>query len=132
MQIRQVLYYFILLLGLLSQHMEVPRLRGESELQLLAYTTATAMPDPSHVRGLHDSSGQCQILNPLSRARDRTCILMDTSQICLCCATIGTPFVYFVLQVFFNDISIEKSQKIPINVTLQKQNFSSLLRRAAQ
>ena len=25
--------------------------------------------------------GQCQILNPLSKARDRTCILMDASQI---------------------------------------------------
>ena len=28
------------------------------------------------------SSQQCQILNPLSRARDRTCVLMDTSQVC--------------------------------------------------
>ena len=28
------------------QHMEVPRPGAESELQLLAYTTATAMPDP--------------------------------------------------------------------------------------
>ena len=26
--------------------MEVPRLRVEAELQLLAYTTVTAMPDP--------------------------------------------------------------------------------------
>ena len=29
-----------------SQHMEVPRLKVELELQLLAYTTATATPDP--------------------------------------------------------------------------------------
>jgi len=29
--------------------MEVPRLRGESELQLPAYTTATATQDPSRV-----------------------------------------------------------------------------------
>ena len=34
-------------------HMEVPRLRVESELQLLAYTTATAMPDLSHICDLH-------------------------------------------------------------------------------
>ena len=27
-------------------HMEVPRLGAEEELQLLAYTTATAMPEP--------------------------------------------------------------------------------------
>ena len=31
------------------------------------------------------------ILNPLSGARDQTCILMDTSQICSCCPTTGTP-----------------------------------------
>ena len=29
--------------------MEVPRLGVESELELLAYTTATAIPDPSLV-----------------------------------------------------------------------------------
>ena len=33
-------------LGLHPQHMEVPRLGAELELKLLAYTTATAMPDP--------------------------------------------------------------------------------------
>ena len=31
------------------QHMKVPRLGVELELQLLAYAAATAMPDPSHV-----------------------------------------------------------------------------------
>ena len=46
------------------RHMEIPRLGVESELQLPAYTTATAMPDPSHV-----CSGQHQILNPPSDAR---------------------------------------------------------------
>ena len=51
----------------------------ELELQLPAYTTATAMWDPSHVCDLHHSSQQCQIFNPLSEARDQTCIFMDTS-----------------------------------------------------
>ena len=32
--------------GLHRQHMEVPRLGVESELQLPAYATATATPDP--------------------------------------------------------------------------------------
>ena len=52
-------------------HVEVPRLEVESELQLLAYTTATAtaMQDPSCVCDLHHSLRQCQILNPLSKAR---------------------------------------------------------------
>jgi len=62
-------------------HMEVPRLGVKSELQLPAYTTATATPDPSRVCDLHHSSPHSRILNPLSEARDRTCILMDTSQI---------------------------------------------------
>ena len=60
------------------RHMEVPRLGAESELQLPAYTTATATPGPSRICDLHHSSWQCQILNLLSEARDRTCILMDT------------------------------------------------------
>ena len=48
-----------------------------------AYATATATPDPdpSCVCDLHRSSRQCRIINPLSRARDRTRILMDTSQV---------------------------------------------------
>ena len=48
------------------------------ELQLLAYTTATATQDPSRVCDLHHSLWQCWILNLLSKARDRTCILTDT------------------------------------------------------
>ena len=38
---------------------------------------------------------KCQIPNPLSKARDGTCILMDTSQICFCCTTTGTPIFHF-------------------------------------
>ena len=59
--------------------MAVPRLGVESELQLPAYTPATQ--DPSRICDLHHSSRQCQILNPLSKARDRTSILMDTCQV---------------------------------------------------
>ena len=42
------------------------------ELQLLTFTTATTIPDPSRICKLHHSSWQRQILNPLSEARDRT------------------------------------------------------------
>ena len=49
---------------------EVSRLGIESELPLPAYTTSTQ--DLSGVCHLHHSSGQHQILNPLSEARDRT------------------------------------------------------------
>ena len=59
--------------------MEAPRLGAKAELQLLAYATATATPDPSHVFDLHHSSRQCRILDPLSEARDGTHILIDPS-----------------------------------------------------
>ena len=68
---------------------EVPRLGVESELQLPAYTTVTAMPDVSHICVLYHSSWQRWILKPVSEARDRTCNLMVSSQIRFCRATMG-------------------------------------------
>ena len=53
----------------------------ESELQLLAYTTATATPDASRICDLHHGSWQGRILNPVSEARDQTRFLMDTSEV---------------------------------------------------
>ena len=50
--------------------MEVPRLGVELELHLLAYIITTAMQDLSCICDLHHSSQECQILNPLSKARD--------------------------------------------------------------
>ena len=72
---------FLFLLGPHPGHMEVPGLGGDLELQLPAYTTATATWDPIHVCDLHLSSRRRRILHPLSEARDRTGVLMDTSQI---------------------------------------------------
>ena len=69
-------------LGPHPRHMEVPRLGVKLKLQMLAYVTATAMSDQSHICDLHHSSLHCRILNPLSEARDRTCILVDPSQVC--------------------------------------------------
>ena len=57
----------IAFLGPQPCHMEAPRLGVELELQLLAYSTATAARDPSHVCDLHHSSQQRQILNPRAR-----------------------------------------------------------------
>ena len=45
------------------KHNEVPRLWVELELQLSAYTTATAMLDSSHICDLHHSSRQCRNLD---------------------------------------------------------------------
>ena len=77
-------FVVVLLFGFLGpypQHMEVPRLSVESEMQFLAYTTATATQDPNRVCDLYCSSRQCWILNPLSGVRDGTCILMVISQV---------------------------------------------------
>ena len=73
------------------QHVEVPRLGVQSEFQLSAYTTATATCNPSHVCNLQHSSWRHQITNPLSEARDWTCVLMVPSWIRFCWATMGTP-----------------------------------------
>ena len=56
-----------------------PRLGVESELQLQAYDTATAMAmlDPSHICSLY-SLWQHPIISPPSKAMDQTCILVDT------------------------------------------------------
>ena len=59
--------------------MEVPSLGVQLELQLPANATATQ--NLSHTCNLHHSPQQPQILNPLSKGRDQTCILMDTSQV---------------------------------------------------
>ena len=61
------------------------------ELQLSAYATATAVQDPIPVYDLYHSSWQGQILNPLSKARDRTGNLMVPSWIRFHCTTMGTP-----------------------------------------
>ena len=68
--------------------MEVPKLGIESELQMLACTTATAMQDLRHICDLHECR---QILNPLSEARDQTHHLMVPSRIYFHCATMETP-----------------------------------------
>ena len=58
--------------GPLPRHMEVPRLGVESELLPPAYARAAATQDPRHIYDLHHSSRQRRIVNPLSKARDRT------------------------------------------------------------
>ena len=59
-------------------HVDVPRLGAESELQLLAYATATATLDLICIYNLCCSLQQLQTLNPLSEARDQTQVLRDT------------------------------------------------------
>ena len=68
------------------------QIRGGLDLQLLAYTTATATQDPSRIWNLHCSLWPCWIFNLLSEARDWTCILTELSLGFLTCwGTVGTP-----------------------------------------
>ena len=108
------LFYFILFIlsfvfsGLHPRHMEVPGLGVQSELHLPAYTIATAMPDLSHICDLYHSSRQCWILNPLSKTRNLTCILMVPSWIRFYCAVKGTHlnfFFFFITELcILNDL----------------------------
>ena len=88
MYIFLVCWFFLIFFGgeVTSWHMEVPWLGS--------------VPDLSCVWDLHHSSQQHWIVNPLSKARDRTCILMVTSQICFHSATMGIP-VYCFYMVYF-------------------------------
>ena len=90
-----IFFFFFFFLRLSVQHMEVPKLEVKSELQLTGYTTATAVGDPSHVCDLYHNVWQRWVLNPLSKARSWTHILMDTTRVCFCWATMGTLQQHF-------------------------------------
>ena len=72
-------FWFFAFLWLYLQHIEVSRLG-----------TGMATLDLSHICDLCHSSQQCQILNPLSEARNQTHIPMDPSLVCYHWATTGT------------------------------------------
>ena len=61
--------------------MDVSRLGVQLEPQLPPYATATATGDLSHSATYTIACSSAGSFNPLSKARDRTCVLMDTSQI---------------------------------------------------
>ena len=77
-------YLFFVFLVPCLRHVEVPRPGVEWELQ--RFTCAAATRSEPHLR----STPQFH-RNARSEARDRTCILMDSSQVCYCRATVGTP-----------------------------------------
>jgi len=70
--------------------------RGPIRAVATSLRHATATPDLSCFFNLYHSSRQCRILDPLRLARDRTCVLMDASQIPFGWATTRTPGMLFV------------------------------------
>ena len=88
----QSTYFFFFLWPHLWQ-MEVLRLRVKEELATVVYTTAKATPDPSYICDLRLRLLQCQILNPLSEAREQTHIRRHSPYVWFLTywATTGTP-----------------------------------------
>ena len=80
-RVQEAKIWSFVFLGLHPWHMELPRLGVQSELQPPVYTTAIATWDLSLVCDLHRSSQQRQILNSLSKDRDRIRNLTALSQI---------------------------------------------------
>ena len=78
------IYLFIFLFRFTLVAYRSSQARSQIGATLLAYATATDTVawNPSHICGLHHSSWQHWILNPLSEARDQTHILMDTGWVC--------------------------------------------------
>ena len=74
-------------LGLYLWYMEVPRL---GVIGAIATGLHQEMLDPSCICNPYQSSQQHHILNPLSRARDRTYVFMDTSLVHYHLSTTGT------------------------------------------
>ena len=69
-------FFFCFVYGHICDIWKFPRLGVKSELQLLAHATTAAAQDPNHDPDLYHSLQQCRILNPLSKARDQTSILV--------------------------------------------------------
>ena len=86
-------YYYYLLLFCRAAPMAYGNFQARSQIGAVAaglrhsHSHANSTPVPSQVWDLHYGSQQCWILNPLSKARDRTRILMDTSLDHYCWAT---------------------------------------------
>ena len=106
--------FFFCFLGWHLQYMEVPRLRVKSELQLPAYVTATAALEP----------------RPTEQGQDKTCILMDTSQIRFRCTMMGTPWSAKSYQTSSTPLPLQGKGKIIIEKTkffpLRLRNLFSL------
>ena len=90
----QDFFFFFVFLGLHSRHMEAPRIGVQSELKLQSWS---CRPRPT------PQPQQRRILNPLNKARDRTCVLTDTNRVCQLLNHDGSSRDYFLLLVLFQN-----------------------------
>ena len=101
--------FFFFFIGLHFQHMEVPGLGGQLELQLLANTTATATPDLSHICDLHQSLWQHWILKPPSESRDRSRILTGLWDFHLISHYENSQFYFILSNTDKNNLGLNQS-----------------------
>ena len=86
-------FFFFYFLGLHPRHMEFPRLGVESRATAaVLYHSHNNLGSELRLRPTQLT--QCQIPDPLSEARDRTQILMDTGWIH--CTATGSPTSYLL------------------------------------
>ena len=112
------LFFLSFFLGPHPQHMEFSSLGVKSELQLPAYTTATTTQDLSRVCDPHHSSRQHQILNPLTKAKDRTHVLMDTSGVHNLLSHHGNAGLLFSVDTYIPPFSKNKLKSLIICTAL--------------
>ena len=102
-----LLSFFLVFLGLQPQHTLQPQ----------------AISDLSHICNLHHSSQQCWILNPLSKASDRTQNLMVPSQIHFHCTMTGTLRVW--LSSLTNDRHLRELRSLKKPASFWVHNYNS-------
>ena len=89
--------------------------------------TATATPDPSRICNPYYSSGQCQILNSLSKDRDQTHNLMVSSWIRFSCVIMGTPEKNVLMKVVRKEVNF-----LQLPFSMLCHIFQRLLKRMLQ
>ena len=83
------------------------------------------MWNPSHICNLHHSSRQYWILNPLSKARDWTWVLIDTNQIRFCGATIGT-LQHLIISSVDISVCVDRKEKYSLFFDIIAKQWSNL------
>ena len=99
-----LIYLFIYLLFFLFRAIPVAYGSSQARDQTGAAAAGLCHSHLSCICSIHHSLWQCQILNPLSKARDRTHILMATSQVLNLLNHNGNFFVFFIFKVNFIEV----------------------------
>ena len=87
-----VLFCFVLFLFFRAALTAYGSSQARSQIRATASCLYPSNPrDLSRVYALHHSSPQHGVLDPLSKARNRTRVFMDTSRVPFCSATVATP-----------------------------------------